>query len=61
MPVKLKLGKKKQRVPVVMKNFVEFYDKKVKKAIIVTEDELRHEGKYIFLPVMLLPFVDFEM
>lgn len=61
MPIKIKLGKKVKRVPVVMKNFVGLYENKVKKAIIVTEDDLHYDGLFVFVPIMLLPFIDFEM
>lgn len=57
IPVKVKFGRDKQKVPVVMKNFMSAYKPLVKKAIVITRDELRYEDNCVFLPISLLPFV----
>lgn len=49
----------KVKMPAVMKNFQQRYDK-VGKSLIVTKDVLKKEGEVYFLPVSVLPFVDFE-
>lgn len=57
IPIKIKFGKKKQKTPVVVKNFMSMYSHLVKKAIVITQDELRFEKDCIFLPVTILPFL----
>lgn len=58
IPIKVKFGKKKQKVPVVMKNFMKTYKDTVKKGIVITQDELRFEENCIFVPFSLFPFLD---
>lgn len=58
IPIKIKFGKKKQKVPVVVKNFMKTYSDTVHRAIVITQDELRFEKKCLFIPLTVLPFLD---
>ncbi len=58
IPIKVKFGKKKQKVPVVMKNFMESYGSIVKRGIVITQDELRFEKDCVFVPFTLFPFLN---
>lgn len=58
IPIKIKFGKKKQKVPVVVKNFMEMYQDVAKRALIITQDELRFEKDCVFVPVALFPFLN---
>lgn len=57
IPIKIKFGKKKQKVPVVVKNFMKMYAPMAKQAIVVTQDELRFEKDCMFVPASVLPFL----
>lgn len=57
IPIKIKPGKKNQKVPVVLKNFKSTYSDYVKKMIVVTQDELRWEDNCLFIPYTLFPFL----
>ncbi|MBU2579190.1 ATP-binding protein [Patescibacteria group bacterium] len=52
--------KNKVNVPVAMKNFEERYAGIVAKKIIITKKILKKERDVYFIPVILLPFVDFN-
>lgn len=58
IPIKVKFGKKKQKVPVVMKNFMKTYGAMAKQGIVITQDELRFEENCIFVPFTLFPFLE---
>lgn len=49
----------KVKIPVIMKNFEERYGN-VGRKLIVTKDLLKKENDVYFIPVILLPFVDFK-
>ncbi|OGH66525.1 MAG: hypothetical protein A3B90_00785 [Candidatus Magasanikbacteria bacterium RIFCSPHIGHO2_02_FULL_41_13] len=58
IPIKVKFGKKKQKLPVVMKNFLKTYEHMAHKGIVITQDELRFEKNCVFIPFTLFPFID---
>jgi predicted AAA+ superfamily ATPase len=58
IPIKIKFGKKKQKVPVVMKNFIKKYENTTHTGIIITQNELRFEKNCLFIPYTLFPFLD---
>lgn len=58
VPIKIKFGKKKQKVPVVLKNFLKTYEGLAEKGIVITQDELRFEKDCVFIPFTLFPFLD---
>lgn len=59
IPIKVKFGKKRQKVPVVIKNFMKLYPEVAKRAIVITQDELRYESNCTFVPICLVPFIKF--
>ncbi|GEM_PF-1808479 len=59
MPIEIAWRQGKQKASVAMKNFVKKYEDRVKQVVVLTQDDLRQEGKYLFVPVLVLPFLEF--
>ena len=51
--------KHKVKAPLAMKNFQKNYPNLIEKNIIITKNLLKKEGDIYYLPVSLLPFVNF--
>lgn len=61
-PIEVKFTKNIAKMPVAMKNFYDDYRKDIKKNIVITKDYLGFAKKTdcLFVPVVLMPFIDFE-
>lgn len=57
-PIEVKFRQRVTTVPVAIQHFSKSYGNKVNRAIILTQHDLRFESSAVFLPVVLLPFVD---
>lgn len=59
IPIEIAWRQGSQKVSVAMKNFVKKYEKRVKQVIVLTQDDVRQDGKILYIPVVLLPFLEF--